>query len=159
MQECFICTESTPPLYRVCACESVVHEQCYRRLLTVRAHETQCAVCTQPYDLRTRFAWKVRCNLQIAGVLLSGLGIASIGGMGVMMSHFLFPIDFFSGPGLFFRLFMIFVIFFGISWFIHVMRVVYVHFQRCCVCVTCERVVVDKQVHLPQPQPQALQRL
>ena len=44
--ECYICSDDTPPLYRVCACNRLVHKECFTRLVeTVPSHRTHCPVC------------------------------------------------------------------------------------------------------------------
>ena len=65
MGTCFVCmVEDGRPLYRVCKCQSCVHEECARRLvMDVPSHTTHCAVCRSKYDvvvehgLRSRFDW------------------------------------------------------------------------------------------------------
>ena len=54
MDECFLCCEGNAPLFRVCACKQVVHEECFQRLITVPAHRDACPVCTRPYSVETR---------------------------------------------------------------------------------------------------------
>ena len=47
--ECYICSDDTPPLYRMCACDRLVHEACFTRLVqTVPSHRTHCPVCRSP---------------------------------------------------------------------------------------------------------------
>lgn len=59
---CFLCEEdnATAPVYKVCACDQAVHEACFHRLLKVPAHETHCAVCQHPYDVRIRYGRRAR---------------------------------------------------------------------------------------------------
>ena len=49
--ECFVCASNEHPLYRVCRCQTLVHEHCFRRLLTLPTHRSHCAVCQTPYEL------------------------------------------------------------------------------------------------------------
>ena len=50
--ECFLCcheaTASTP-LYRVCRCDTLVHQACFERLIQVDSHRNKCAVCKCEY--------------------------------------------------------------------------------------------------------------
>ena len=49
--ECFICSDSKPPLYRVCRCLNVIHKDCFCKLVNVDSHSTHCAICRQKYDI------------------------------------------------------------------------------------------------------------
>lgn len=49
---CYVCSDERPPLYRVCACDMLVHEACLRDVVSrVPAHADRCAVCTVPYNV------------------------------------------------------------------------------------------------------------
>ena len=51
--ECFICSESTPPLYQVCKCNTFVHSDCFAKLIsTAPSHSKHCAVCKEKYDIK-----------------------------------------------------------------------------------------------------------
>lgn len=58
--ECFVCTESDPPLHRICACHTLVHPRCLQKLLDVPAHAHGCPVCQQRYEVRqvTSRVWR-----------------------------------------------------------------------------------------------------
>lgn len=62
MHECFICCEASGSLYRVCKCDTYVHEACMRRLVSVPTHSTHCAVCKTPYNVRQRTRCVVSCQ-------------------------------------------------------------------------------------------------
>jgi len=50
-----VCADERSPLYRVCKCSTVVHAECFARMiLEVRAHQRRCAVCTSEYRVRTQ---------------------------------------------------------------------------------------------------------
>ncbi len=52
MTECFICMGTEDQLYKVCRCDTVVHEQCLVRLVNnTPSHSTNCPVCRQAYDI------------------------------------------------------------------------------------------------------------
>ena len=52
-RDCFICFESTPPVYRLCQCNVVVHEHCITRLCKMY-NTSSCTVCRQPFPVITR---------------------------------------------------------------------------------------------------------
>lgn len=54
MEECVICCASTPPLYRVCICNTVVHESCIVKVVNeVPSHKKGCPICQRPYVFNT----------------------------------------------------------------------------------------------------------
>jgi hypothetical protein len=58
---CFLCeTDSGRPLFKVCRCDQLVHEECYLRLLRVPSHQTCCAVCRAVYDIDVRRGYRFR---------------------------------------------------------------------------------------------------
>lgn len=47
---CFICCETSLPLYKFCRCDVLVHEECLKTTIqTVRTHRSVCHVCKTPY--------------------------------------------------------------------------------------------------------------
>ena len=83
MDECFLCSESHTPLYRVCACDTLVHAACYHRLVRVPTHVARCAVCQQPYDNDTRTLTRITCSYQPCAMLTSGLGMLFASSVGL----------------------------------------------------------------------------
>ena len=83
MDECFLCSESHTPLYRVCACDTLVHAACYHRLVRVPTHVARCAVCQQPYDNDTRTFTRITCPYQPCAMLTSGLGMLFASSLGL----------------------------------------------------------------------------
>ena len=67
--ECFICAATDAPLYKVCNCDTVVHEQCFTRLVNVPSHATHCAICKKKYDMTIHSAKMFRCNTYCAGIM------------------------------------------------------------------------------------------
>lgn len=65
---CFVCTEATPPLYRVCRCSTAVHKKCLEEMIRkVPAHQQRCAICTEPYE----------ASIVAVGLLSGGVTVAS----------------------------------------------------------------------------------
>ena len=60
--ECFICAENHQPLFRVCKCNTVVHEKCFQKLVNVPSHATHCAVCMKQYDMSIYSGKKIHCH-------------------------------------------------------------------------------------------------
>ena len=75
MNECFVCASDHQPLYKICACHSVVHEECYKRLVDIPSHSTHCAVCKTRYNITTE--WKTKrkfdCNAICVFMVTSAL--------------------------------------------------------------------------------------
>lgn len=67
MEQCFICADSTPPLYKVCKCNMSIHSTCLTRMVNrVSAHQTECHVCKTKYAYhlrRTGYKLVCHCNL------------------------------------------------------------------------------------------------
>lgn len=60
LDECFLCSDATPPLHRFCGCRMVAHLECMRHTIeTVRSHRVACPVCTVPYRTESRRVWNV----------------------------------------------------------------------------------------------------
>lgn len=78
--ECFICAEMHPPLYRVCNCQTVVHEKCFEKLVNVSSHATHCAVCRKQYDMSIYSRKQIKCHKSFGSMLfvLSSVFIADI---------------------------------------------------------------------------------
>ena len=74
--ECFVCASGHKPLYRICVCDSVVHEECYKRLINVPSHSTHCAVCRTPYNITIDWKKKTRCNMTCALIMTTTLSSA-----------------------------------------------------------------------------------
>ena len=76
LRDCFVCASAAPPLYRVCACDALVHRECYERLVNVPSHATHCAVCRQPYAMtitwKSKRRWDQKCALASACSILAG---------------------------------------------------------------------------------------
>ena len=85
MNECFICCEASGSLYRVCKCDTFVHEACMRRLVSVPTHSTHCAVCRTPYNVRQR----TRCVVSYQPIVW--VICASWLSAGILSLLFLFP--------------------------------------------------------------------
>lgn len=61
--ECFICSSNTPPLYQVCKCNTLVHSECFQKLiLTVPSHQKQCAICREAYDIKDIINRTFKCS-------------------------------------------------------------------------------------------------
>jgi hypothetical protein len=70
MMECFICAGSDAPLHLVCKCNTLVHPECFLKLLSVPSHNTHCAVCKQGYDLKLTLGWRCHHNKQMLSVVV-----------------------------------------------------------------------------------------
>ena len=47
---CLVCADSTPPLYRVCNCNTLLHEKCFEGVVaSVPSHASGCPVCLRQY--------------------------------------------------------------------------------------------------------------
>lgn len=69
--ECFVCYEKgTTPLYRVCNCNTLVHEQCYIKLVNVPSHASHCAVCRQQYKMDKTAVKAIRFAHKTSGWVL-----------------------------------------------------------------------------------------
>lgn len=82
LDECFLCSDATPPLHRFCGCRMVAHLGCMRHTIeTVRSHRVACPVCTVPYRIERRRAWNVffKCHyvIFVDGVVL-GFGALEV---------------------------------------------------------------------------------
>lgn len=54
-KNCFICAESTGILYKVCKCNTFIHENCMNALINkVTTHNQNCPVCLQQYQISKR---------------------------------------------------------------------------------------------------------
>lgn len=52
---CFVCADSAPPLYRVCHCNTFVHERCFEDVVSsVPSHACGCPVCLRAYRAAER---------------------------------------------------------------------------------------------------------
>lgn len=53
--ECSICCDrDNRPLYQLCKCKNLVHEECINRVVTlVKSHRERCPICQQPYKFET----------------------------------------------------------------------------------------------------------
>ena len=68
--ECVICCSSEPPLYRICACATLVHESCAKRVVSeVESHKSRCPVCLKFYDFESELKHVWRCDM-LAGILI-----------------------------------------------------------------------------------------
>ena len=85
MNECYICTDSTPPLlHDVCACKNRhVHPECQKRLIVTLERSARCAVCKTQYknaviavDRRLNWQFVLIVTVNICSVWLSFMGIA-----------------------------------------------------------------------------------
>lgn len=66
---CYVCTEPTPPLYKICKCNALLHKECFQELVNkVPSHATHCAVCKHPYSLNTRTWWYLECHPRACAV-------------------------------------------------------------------------------------------
>ena len=81
---CHLCclTASAAPLYRVCACDQCVHEECFRRLLLVPSHNIKCPVCCEDYNVsivwKERLRWTGRRSMLICGAVCMNI-LLSVG--------------------------------------------------------------------------------
>ena len=52
--ECYICLDSTEPLYKIynCKCNLVIHKKCLLDLLKKTKHNKNCSICKQFYNIR-----------------------------------------------------------------------------------------------------------
>ena len=79
---CYICeTDDGCQVYRVCRCNSVVHEKCFKRLVEMETYTSQCAICKWPFDTEKRDVFRVKYNFNFCScvlpiIVLSG-GIAA----------------------------------------------------------------------------------
>ena len=75
-QECFLCTETEPPLYRFCGCRNMfAHRHCMLQTIeSVSAHRDECPVCKTRYKTKkTRY---LSVSFQCHIILLSDAGAA-----------------------------------------------------------------------------------
>lgn len=55
MKECFVCLDSTPPLYNPCECTMCIHSHCFEELVRrVPSHDGRCPVCLSVYTMSVR---------------------------------------------------------------------------------------------------------
>ena len=154
---CFLCEEQLDaPLFRVCRCDQLVHEACYRKLLRVPAHATHCAVCCAAYELTHAHAYRLRWTVDSASPrALYGTGL--LGGACVLCVVMLIV----TGEPIFaphrWLEWTTRVVFVGLAlltggllW--EVVREHHRHTRRCC-CCALRRVVTRTTVHLPTVEP------
>lgn len=88
LPECFLCCASaeTGPLYKVCKCNTLVHADCFRKLLALPAYATSCAVCKSEYDTRTTTRHKCvvreeasKCALYVCILTSTTVVLGSVG--------------------------------------------------------------------------------
>ena len=54
-RQCFVCVGEELPLYRVCDCNTWIHEECFERVVgTVQSHSKGCPVCLTEYRTHRR---------------------------------------------------------------------------------------------------------
>ena len=47
---CLVCADPAPPLYRVCNCNTLLHEKCFEGVVaSVPSHASGCPVCLRQY--------------------------------------------------------------------------------------------------------------
>lgn len=143
--ECFVCSESDGPLYRVCKCKTLIHEQCYCRLVSVPSHATRCAICRSPYNLTLQTKSRIGCDVLTCVCVLYGI-------LMVCASPFLlFRIwDQEAGP-MRTTLILCTVMMFATG-SIFSLKVCLSHWRssgRMC-CIYEKKVVVRKKIHLPE---------
>ena len=69
--ECFVCSESTPPLYKVCDCNTIIHQKCFEKLVTtVTSHQNECAICKKQYDLKNKIKEVIVCRKTLIALSL-----------------------------------------------------------------------------------------
>ena len=100
--ECFICADTTQPLFRVCACNTLVHEECFKKLVNVPSHATHCAICRKQYKMDVTLAKKIDChrlNCSFTSILIAllvldvvGLCLSNITVMTLILSSLAFSI-------------------------------------------------------------------
>lgn len=107
---CFICGEDDVPLYKVCNCDTWIHERCMIKLINeVPTHKNFCPVCTLEYkyrEIRTKYSWKCSdCNLVYmrfivflycgaGSIILSGLLITDLDRQLIPISIILYSFSF-----------------------------------------------------------------
>ena len=71
---CFICCENDgTKVYRVCLCQQVVHEECFRTMVEkVESHGGKCPVCLHVYST----TWAIPTYIVIRNFCFSCLAIA-----------------------------------------------------------------------------------
>ena len=71
MTECFLCSETHPPLMRFCKCRDLrAHPVCMRRTVeTVPSHHDGCPVCGARYTMQVRRISSCRCHWHYVVVL------------------------------------------------------------------------------------------
>ena len=77
---CFLCADDVPPLHKMCKCDVLVHQECFRAMVTrVRSHETSCPVCTTPYPMRQTTRTVVDYNVTcVAYILVISLALCIV---------------------------------------------------------------------------------
>ena len=81
MKDCFICmnNDDNLPVFKVCECDTYVHEECYKKLVNVPSHVTHCAVCRQPYAMTVEYRWGLHWNKRSTlGLLLIALSTTTL---------------------------------------------------------------------------------
>ena len=64
------------PVFKVCNCDTYVHEECYKRLVNVPSHVTHCAVCRQPYaDSRVPVGASLEQMVYIRTLIVGCVGV------------------------------------------------------------------------------------
>lgn len=76
---CFVCMDKAQPLYKVCDCNTFIHEKCMNDLLNkVDSHTDKCPVCTKFYDFeKKKGEYEIQCH-KIAFAIFFLISIATI---------------------------------------------------------------------------------
>lgn len=84
--ECFVCCDASGTLYQVCKCSTLLHEECFQRLVNdVPAHGTHCPVCKHPYDLRLQKEWRCHGNTRFG--VMTMMNTTMLGGLTFCLTY------------------------------------------------------------------------
>ena len=69
--ECFVCNiEDSRAVYRICKCDICIHDECFRKLVSVPSHSTSCAVCREPYAMSVKYQKKIHCECILVSLII-----------------------------------------------------------------------------------------
>ena len=127
--ECSVCAGSAPPLYRPCACNHLVHAECFQRMVsTVPAHHTHCPACKMPNP-----GTKV-CTVRYVFVIQEPMLVAIDVNFCIVT---LFTLWVVSVPGGSNQIVVAVKMFFSILWLVISFSMVYMHLAACVRSQVC----------------------
>lgn len=145
MNECFVCTLAHEPLYKVCRCNTLVHEACFLKLVNVPSHATHCAVCREKYDITV--SWRTHLSVNTPAIIFFTIGFFLA--TGILISLVLVR----SADAVMLRMYHGFMTFLLVSVFTTILCSWYFMWRRTgrCCFVWSERIADRTLLQLPAP--------